>query len=52
VPLISAQGVRGDVLLTMMDQRPCFHYLYETTSHDGTTVPKETIPALSIYSEL
>lgn len=52
VPLISAQGVRGDVLLTMMDQRPCFHYLHETTSHDGLTVPEETIPALSIYSEL
>ena len=52
VPLISAQGVRGDVLLTMMDQRPCFHYLHETTSHDGVTVAEETIPALSIYSEL
>ena len=52
VPLVSAQGVRGDVLLTMMDQRPCFHYLHETTSHDGLTVAEETIPALSIYSEL
>ena len=35
-----------------MDQRPCFHYLHETTSHDGLTVAEETIPALSIYSEL
>ena len=52
VPLISAQGVRGDVLLTMMDQQPCSHYLNETTSHDGLTVPKETIPTLSIYSRL
>lgn len=52
VPLISAQGVRGDVLLTMMDQQPCSHYLNETTSHDGLTVPEETIPTLSIYSRL
>lgn len=52
LPLISGQGVRGDVLLTMMDQQPCDHYLNETTSHDGLTVPKETIPRLSIYSRL
>ena len=42
VPLISAQGVRGDVLLTMMDQQPCDHRLQETTSHDGGPVLKES----------
>ena len=52
VPLISAQGVRGDVLLTMMDQQPCDHRLRETTAHDGVPVSKESIPIPTIYSRL
>lgn len=42
---ISAAGVRGDALLTMLDQKPCLG-MFQATSHDGTIVPAEqrTLP--------
>lgn len=39
-PISSQQGVRGDVLLTMMDQKPCNDPV-QSTSFNGSPVPAE-----------
>ncbi len=36
VPSVSAQGVRGDVLLAMIDQRACFTPLHSGAQHSNT----------------
>ncbi len=38
--LISSAGVRGDVLMTMLDQVPCHQDLSETRAVDGSAYPR------------
>lgn len=40
-PLVSAQGVRGDVLLTMLDQRSCMPFGTLSASHDGPSLEND-----------
>ena len=37
---LSAQGVRGDVLLTMMDNATCNNFLNETSAYNGPAYPR------------
>ncbi|MDO4636579.1 MAG: hypothetical protein Q4B13_03400 [Lautropia sp.] len=39
VPPISAKGVRGEVLLSMLDQRPCDNYGVLSSGIDGNALP-------------
>ena len=41
MPLVSAQGVRGDVLLTMLDQRSCMPFGTLSASHDGPSLEND-----------
>lgn len=44
---IAAEGVRGDALLTMMDQMPCYNPV-QSTAHNGTALPEaeRTLPPM------
>ena len=48
VAAFSDEGVRGDVLLTMLDQRTCNNYGQRTTAMDGGPIP----PALDDTPEI
>lgn len=49
---ITATGVRGDVLLTMLDQKSCLKP-QPATAHDGTAAPAdESLPPLKVDTEL
>ncbi|MDO4904342.1 MAG: hypothetical protein Q4A16_02120 [Lautropia sp.] len=48
-PLISSQGVRGDVVLTMMDQQPCAPFPVPTSNYDGGTIDQQTTGVIDVF---
>lgn len=48
-PLISATGVRGDVLLTMMDQQPCRQFPVPTANYNGANVDQTQTGVTDVF---
>lgn len=48
-PLISATGVRGDVLLTMMDQQPCRQFPVPTANYNGANIDQTRTGVTDVF---
>lgn len=52
VPTVSSSGVRGDVLLAMIEQRNCGSWTRQSASYDGYALTSWDTPDVRFYAEL